>query len=565
MKTRSVLHKVSIVFVYLMLFAGIGWAGVALAQAESAQAPQSDNPVFLPLVVGKPAEDPLGQATPTPTATTALNQPTPTATATTAPDQSTATATTVPDQPTLTPTATTQPTVAPVAPALFLETNWRTSSASIQVDQNGGMHVAYYYYEAMHDGAPNWAVYASCTSQCEKSEAWQRVNLAEDRDVVEVQLALTNAGQPRMLIRVESNVFTGGRDYLYAACDQNCTSSVGWQVGYMLTTDGTAIFDVNDDNAPQHSFALDPQDRPRFVFQDRNYAHAEPDLYGGYYAWCDADCTAGTPENPTWSRMRFTDEYRGGFQYEFELIGFPSLTFTSRGEPRFLAEFYPTNQSGEPSGIFYFGCDSGCDQRENWQRIFLIDRGSGTNVSWDLELDRQDRPRFAFFKGAGEVAGDKLLYIWCNENCFDWDKKGEQWFYNEPGVPTPNGKHPDLELDSQDRPHIAYADADDGGLGYVWCSANCETDNPTYQHKLIESVQLLSDLWPVAIPPHCTGGLWHGITPTLALDGANKPHVAYDTTYHAQCLYDDPSDGQPPFSAFHLIVRAVRATVFALP
>src|SRR5215207_9045764 len=101
MKIQSTLYKVSIVFVYLMLFASIGWAGVAFAQAETTQAPQSDNPVFLPLVVGKQADDPLGQATPTPTATTASNQPTTTATATTVPGQSTATATTVPDQPTL--------------------------------------------------------------------------------------------------------------------------------------------------------------------------------------------------------------------------------------------------------------------------------------------------------------------------------------------------------------------------------------------------------------------------------------------------------------------------------
>ncbi len=105
------------------------------------------------------------------------------------------------------------------------------------------------------------------------------------------------------------------------------------------------------------------------------------------------------------------------------------------------------------------------------------------------------------------MAGEKLLYIWCNENCFDQATKDDHWSYNDPGVPTPDGKHPDLELDSQNRPHIAYADTSAGGLGYIWCRAACETDNPTYQHKVIESAERLQADWPVAIPLNCDGGL----------------------------------------------------------
>ncbi|MEZ4678085.1 MAG: hypothetical protein R2932_28090 [Caldilineaceae bacterium] len=114
-------------------------------------------------------------------------------------------------------------------------------------------------------------------------------------------------------------------------------------------------------------------------------------------------------------------------------------------------------------------------------------------------------------------------------------------------------------------PHIAYTDQTAGGLGYAWCTADCESDNATWQHKVVESATVLHDDWPVAIPLTCDGGLWHGLTPVLALDQLDKPHVAYDTTYHAHCLFDDPSDGKPPFTAFHLIVRAVRVVVFDLP
>lgn len=560
MNHQSYLRKAAASLLSLSLLIGIWLTGVVMAQAEPSPMPLANQNIFLPLITNGEAGRPPISATAT---ATSPNQPT--ATATIQPNQPTPKATTLPDQPTATASPTDAPTAEPTSEALFLETEWRTSSASMKVDKNGGMHVGYYYYEAMHDNAPNWAVYAYCASACEKDQQWQRVNLAQDRDVLEVQLALTQAGQPRMLIRAASTVYPGAKDYLYAACDQNCTDASGWQVGYVATTDSTDIFDLYDDNSPQHSFALDPQDRPRFIFQDRNYAHAEPSLYGGYYAACDVDCTAGTPANPTWSRTRITDEYRADFQYQYEIIEYASLTFTSQGGPRFVANFYPTNQSGQPAGLFYFGCDTACDQRENWQRIYLIDRGSGTDPSWDLELDSQDRPRLAFYKGQANLAGEKLFYLWCNENCFDATKLGEQWSYNDPGVATTDGKHPDLELDTQGRPHIAYVDTTNGGLGYVWCSADCETDNAVYHGKVVESAELLQSVWPVAIPLHCDGGLWHGLTPILALDGTDKPHVAYDTTYHAHCLYDDPSDGQPPFSAFHLIIRAVRATVFDLP
>lgn len=526
--------------------------GVALAQTTTGQ--QTDGAqdsitqqLFLP-IISKPggAQAP---ASPTPTPT-----PSPTLMVTAQPV-------------TLTPTPTPSPTKAPAEsnPALFLESEWRTSSASLQKDNRGGLHVGYYFYEAQNDNAPNYAVYAYCNSSCETVTNWTKVKLAEERDVLEVQLTLTSAGQPRLLIRAVSTVYPDGKDYLYAACDQNCTSSAGWQVGYVLSSAGTDIFNLYDDESPQRFFALDLQDRPRFLYQDRNFAYVEPDHYGHYYVTCDVNCTAGTPDNPTWQQTRITEEYRAPLKYEYEILDYPSLTFTKAGGPRILGVLYPTSQSATPEGLYYFGCDSGCDQRQNWQRVYLLDRGSGTAVSWDLELDSQDRPRFALYRGTGTFAAEQLLYLWCNENCLDQATKDAHWEYNETGVAVTNGKHPDLELDSQDRPHIAYVDDTAGGLGYVWCSTDCESDNAGWQHQVIESATVLQQAWPVAIPVACRSGLWHGLTPVLSLDQNDNPHVAYDTTYHAQCLYDDPSDGEPPFTAFHLIIRAVRVTVFTLP
>ncbi|MEZ4614608.1 MAG: hypothetical protein R2867_03710 [Caldilineaceae bacterium] len=118
-------------------------------------------------------------------------------------------ATATPITPTATPTATAP---APAGnPSLFLESTWRTSSAGMQEDRNGGLHVSYYFYEAQNDGAPNYAVYAYCASACDTVAGWSKVKLAEDRDVNEVQLALTTTGHPRLLIRATSTVYPDGQ------------------------------------------------------------------------------------------------------------------------------------------------------------------------------------------------------------------------------------------------------------------------------------------------------------------------------------------------------------------
>ena len=95
------------------------------------------------------------------------------------------------------------------------------------------------------------------------------------------------------------------------------------------------------------------------------------------------------------------------------------------------------------------------------------------------------------------------------------------------------GRGPDIEIDAQSRPRIAYADYVDGGLGYAWCDANCETPGTPWQHKVVESAAELHTAWPVAYPLTCDGGVWDGLTPSLDLDTAGHPRIAYDTTYHA--------------------------------
>ena len=43
--------------------------------------------------------------------------------------------------------------------AFFAENQWKTSSASVAVDAQGGIHLAYYYYEPQDGESPTSAVY----------------------------------------------------------------------------------------------------------------------------------------------------------------------------------------------------------------------------------------------------------------------------------------------------------------------------------------------------------------------------------------------------------------------
>ncbi|MEZ4558516.1 MAG: hypothetical protein R2854_19155 [Caldilineaceae bacterium] len=456
------------------------------------------------------------------------------------------------------PTATAVPTPDAPVVEVFVDTRWKTSNAAIQVDNRGALHVAYYYYEPQYgpdpDGAsnPTGAVYLTCAARCDDGANWAGVSLGER--VNEVQLALTADGRPRLLYRTwESTVFTDGRDYVYAACDVACTEPANWTETVVASSYGTDSFDIQDDNLPQRSFALDPQGRPHFVYLDRNYV-TEPDRYGLYYLACDAACT----DAANWTDTLLTAVTSEPF--DWELVKYPTLTFTAAGEPRLVsAEFFPLGE-GEP-GLTYFACDTECDDAANWGHVRLADRGQGSEPSVDLALDHGGRPRLAFYQESiDNVTGQRLYYLWCDGACLDADN----WQQLELGLGPRNGQEPDIALDGAGRPRIAYADYDVGGLGYAWCDGDCTTA-AGWQHVNVETSAALAQVWPVAYPPHCDAGLWDGMTPSLALDRAGLPWVAYDTVYNARCWYNDDSGIWEPDYRFHLVMRAVRVVEVRLP
>ncbi len=441
------------------------------------------------------------------------------------------------------------PLPPPLPAAFFVQPNAKTGSASIAVDEQGGLHLAYADYLPFAEHPAAVYLYCAPGANCADANNWNGVALADY--VNEVQLALTRNGQPRLLIRAQSQTTGLDWDYFYAECNQTCTDPNQWGGTLVSSSYGTSIFDINDDTSPQRSFALDRQDRPRFIYQDRNYP-IEPDHIGAFYMACEADCTNGQ----NWIETQISQS-NGTSSYE--VFEYPSLAFTADGRPRVAAMI---NTLAGELAFFYVACDSNCGDASQWRRVKLFERDSGPKVSWDIEVDKSDRPRIAFFKGATlDGIGDQLYFASCNSDCLN----DAAWQKLNLGLGTGMGKHPDLEFTTQDQPRIAYIRNQGDGLGYIWCNVGCESGQANWHDTTVETSSVLDAEYPIPRPSHCNVGLWSSLSPVLSLDTGGHPRVAYDAVYDTQCWYDDPTDGLPPYLVWQQIWHSVRGVIFPQP
>lgn len=447
--------------------------------------------------------------------------------------------------------------------ALFLERQLKHASADVAVDAAGGMHAAYVHFIPTAENPR--AVYTFCAAGpagCGAAAAWQSVALGER--VREVQLELTAAGQPRLLI-VSDEPERGGQEYRYAACDQGCADAGAWASALVVTSYNAG--EITEQDQPQRSFALDPQGRPAFLYNDRNYQYAEPDLYGAYYASCAERCA----EPGSWSTTGLSRVHRGYLTFDYEKMNYQALRFTPDGKPRFIARVYALNADGSSAdyGLYYYGCDAGCADATSWSRRFLLPTGGGAvpHPSWDLAFDGAGRPRVALFLGDSITPDEfvnQLLYIACD--AADCLAPGDTWSFSRVLGVKGAGQGADVEVDGQGRPRIAYI-APGGDLGYAWCDAGCAGEAATWRQQVVETEAQLREEQPQAVPSHCRNDLWSGLAPVLALDGAGSPRIAYDVAVEADCYYDttpgDPSD--PPTVRFEPIWRGVHLTFFPQP
>lgn len=422
----------------------------------------------------------------------------------------------------------TDPTVPPLTPvpntggAHFFTSEIKTNDADIAMDGSGGVHVAFktFVAEVEHPAA----YYGYCTSACTTDDGWSYVSFG-DR-VEEVELELTADGRPRVLVRWRDENTTNSY-FVYFECDANCTQGESWSGVIVLKGEIGHVFEKDN---PQRAFALDPQDRPRFVYTN---AWGAGTPIGVFYVHCDFNCA--DPNQAQWIETRITSDV----EYKSETIDFPSLKFTSEGNPRVVGVL---GLSGDDYGLHYLACDFGCDDLSGWSSAFLAERGGGSYAAWDLELDAQDRPRVVQYQG-GVTDGDlgRLYYLTCDDDCL------QQGAWQRIAIAAPGvGINPDLELTAGGMPRVAYGSRPTAGdlLGYAWCNSGCEDDPARWQRKTVETNAILEATFKPAIPLSCDEQAWAEAIPALSLDAAGNPHINYDALNVAMCYYDlGPGNG----------------------
>lgn len=446
-------------------------------------------------------------------------------------------------------------TIEPEEPrwALFGDAAKKVAYPSMVVDGGDNLHIAYVDYVPLAEDPKAIYLYCAKASKCHEGEGWSGIEFGAD--VLNVMLDATRAGKPRLLLQQQGVVFDSGKDYYYAACDGTCDQMASWQIGYVTSTWGTAISDALDGSKAMRAFALDAQDRPGFAFYDRNYFYYEPDHIGGYYTWCESNCTTGTPEERTWQEV-----YMGtGEEYDTDIYSFPVLQYTSDNKPRILVEVTTGSAGMVRAGIIYKSCDANCDQPENWKHTKIADRGFESYVSWDMTLDAQNRPHVALYQGSFEGGkGHYLLYLTCAANC----DAPASWKTLNLGADRGEGESPDIEVQPNGKPAITYLH--NGGLGVYLarCTGDCATA-AGWKHTILDTATDLEADFPVARPITCDAGFWDARTTRLAFTSEGKMRVVYDASYEARCLYEDPTDpNDTPYYKFHQIRHAVRVLIW---
>jgi hypothetical protein len=429
--------------------------------------------------------------------------------------------------------ATTTVTVgsAPPAGSFFIvplpDIDRPTSHPTVRVDAAGGVHVAFTPQTSEPGSTVRPVYYAYCPGQCASPAAFTIVPLGDQ--VQYANLALDPAGHPRLLLRLATgNMFA----YQYWMCDSGCTNAAQWTSG----TVGYAYARPVGWGEPfSQFFALDPQGRPRFVYYDAG-ADDQDTHWGVFYASCDTSCTQAA----NWSEVRLLDDtYASTFALALGPAGQPRLAYYTY-DPDNLLQF-----------LAYAECQATCSSAGGWSGATLaatVSASVSEFATFSLRADATGRPRLALYTGTGQggsLAPNTLYYLACDAaSCAqtaDWSALdlGFTETHGEAGV--------DLALDPQGRPRIAYHAPLAAGFGlyYAWCNTGCLASAQNWQTQEVEPSEQVDQELPIPPSPGCpfpqcnppipacTVSFWDtGVRPSLALDPAGHPRIAYDADHH---------------------------------
>jgi hypothetical protein len=405
----------------------------------------------------------------------------------------------------------------------FALTDYLTYNAATAIDGQGGMHLAFYVSDEQHQDAPlgQPALYTYCsagTVACADPSKWSDL-VQMDTGVNEVQIVATSDGRPRLLIRRNGS---RGYEYDYWACEQQCASGQSWS-GLFVTE--AAGVEMNNATYPQHSFTLDSQGRPRFVWSN---SWGNSRRHGLYYASCDAtDCT----QLDTWqhSLLHTLDD-------KTVTAGYSSLVFDG-DKPRFVTRI---EYSGLPVEVRYYACDAECQEPLSWSYSPIPYPDQRQWDNWDLALDAQGRPRVALYEPANIdlTVGGRLFYAWCDSGCADGGTP-----FQMVQIAGGEGQSVDMAIDANGRTHMVYDAGQRGALGELWCDAGC-AEAGSWKRRILETSEQLMQEFAPASPLTCSQQerAWLDSLPQVAFDAQGRMVVAYDMKLVARCFSIDPTD-----------------------
>ncbi|MCP4356887.1 MAG: hypothetical protein GY796_02580 [Chloroflexi bacterium] len=366
----------------------------------------------------------------------------------------------------------------------FLPYEGSNQVSDIVVDGAGGVHVSYKSKYSVGGITPIY--YAYCATNCDVFANWTTVTVGDARLGVAAALAVTPAGQPRLVWYYQQTTLGDG-DYIYAACDVNCLDAANWSQVTVATTKSSS----------RRNLTLTPQGQPRFVYTDIS---SFPPHKGLFYAYCDVNCTVLANWSET--QINAATEF-----YDIDLIA------DSAGKLHLLYNF--DNSTAE-----YVQCAADCDNPANWigEQLYAI----GLEADLSLAITDNNQPRFAIYTGSLD---HQTYYAWCDTDCATSTTSWQNWGV---GLADYEGEELDLALDGQNRPHLVYH-SQNLSLGYAACTADCDSTQSVWQNEYVETAAELNVLEPP--PPGCSLSTWDvGERPSIALDNMGISFMSYDAT-----------------------------------
>lgn len=370
-----------------------------------------------------------------------------------------------------------------------------TRAAKVVLDAQGNLHAIYPAY------AGGDAYYAFCPDACDDPSTMESVELPAEGTVLNAMIAVTRDGRPRVLMNT-------ALDVIYAECDGDCTDPDSWR---------SAVIDHHngDRDVTGNAFALDGQDRPRFVM------HTYVALLGigqkppaTFYAACDGDCL----DSSSWQVDTIQDQIWQSSQLRFDAQG--------RAHLATVAVSFENNVPGAKQGA-YLVCESGsCTTAEDWSGIVLApafeNYAQEIDTAIAMALTQNGGPRIILL-ARGEGEGRLLAYFECDDDCAH-----NNWRYAGISAADQIGSGVDIQLDAQAHPRFAFTLNDN--IGVYYCDdADCTREGAPWD---LTKVEFASDLAKddIILWPNCTVDAWVLHDPSFVLLPSGALRVGYEAT-----------------------------------